>query len=552
MLKFFRNLLKLPDFEDETKARAASLLQNILLAMWLFPVLILVIMVFAPNTISTVTMPFLALFVLLSVLTYLLRHGYVRVASFLLQAGTILIAIYVTYQSGGTFSSTTVAFIPIILIGSLLFGARGGTISLVVLLVQEGILGWAGQTGLIQSNTAAPTALLSFLVLTTVCIVSLSIFQLAASSLTNALELSQAKEREVRSLSEDLEVRVQQRTAELNRRSAQLEAAALVARAAAEVRDLKELLKSVVDQITERFNFYHAGIFLTDVNEQYVILEAASSEGGKRMIERGHRLEIGRQGIVGFAAVQKRPRIAQDVGEDAVFFNNPDLPETHSEVALPLLAQNQLIGILDIQSLERNAFSSEDIHTLQSMADQIALAIENARLIDNSRAAIEELQMLTSESTFQLWKDQLSRPAKAYSYSSLGTSPVSSLQEAAHSNGSEASDEHTMKFPIALRGQKIGVLTLKRKPSASIWTDAEKEMASKIALQIALAIENARLLEDSQMRASRERTIGEVATRITSSIDIESILRTTVQELGRIVPDSEVVVRLQEDQNGHK
>ncbi len=323
---------------------------------------------------------------------------------------------------------------------------------------------------------------------------------------------------------------LEQRGVELNRRSTQLESAALVAQASAEIRDLKKLLENVVQQITERFNFYHAGIFLTDVNAQFVVLQAASSEGGKKMIERGHRLEIGRQGIVGFAAYQKRPRIAQDVGADAVFFNNPDLPETHSEVALPLIAQDQLIGILDIQSLERNAFTDEDIHTLQTMADQIALAIENTRLFDESRSAIEELQQLTSESTLRLWKERLGEQSKGFAYSSLGISPFSQAKEDSESSQAE-SREHVIKFPIALRGQQIGILSLKRKSSESAWTEAEQEMASKIAAQVALAIENARLLEDSQRRAEKESTISDITAKIRKTNDPNEMISVAINEL---------------------
>ncbi len=323
---------------------------------------------------------------------------------------------------------------------------------------------------------------------------------------------------------------LEQRGLELGRRSTQLESAALVTQAAAEIRDLKELLEKVVQQITERFNFYHAGIFLTDVNEQFVILQAASSEGGKKMIERGHRLEIGRQGIVGFAAYQKRPRIAQDVGADAVFFNNPDLPETHSEVALPLIAQNQLIGILDIQSQERNAFTDEDIHTLQTMADQIALAIENTRLIDQSRSAIQELQVLTSENTLRLWKERLGQQSKGFAYSSLGVLPLSQAKEGSEPGETDSSD-HVIKFPIALRGQQIGILSLKRKSSESSWTEAEQEMASKIAGQVALAIENARLLEDSQRRAEKESTISDITAKIRKTNDPNEMISVAISEL---------------------
>jgi GAF domain-containing protein len=206
------------------------------------------------------------------------------------------------------------------------------------------------------------------------------------------------------------------------------------------------------------------------------------------------------------------------------------LPETHSEVALPLIAQNQLIGILDIQSQERNAFSNEDIHTLQTMADQIALAIENTRLIDESRSAIEELQMLTSENTFRLWKERLSKQSKGFVYSSLGVLPLPGTKELSEARKLDK-DEHVIKFPIALRGQQIGVLSLKRKSSDASWSEAEQEMASKIAGQVALAIENARLLEESQRRAEKESAISDITSKIRRTNDPNEMIRVAITEL---------------------
>ncbi len=177
---------------------------------------------------------------------------------------------------------------------------------------------------------------------------------------------------------------MEERAQELNRRSAQLEASTLIARSAAMVRNLDELLESVVEQITERFGYYHAAIFLTDPAEKFLVLQAASSEGGKKMIQRGFKTEIGRQGMVGYAAYQRRPRIAQDVSTDTAYLRVPELPETRSEAALPLIARNRVLGVLDIQSDEPNAFRSDDIYTLQNMADQIALAMDNAILIQKA------------------------------------------------------------------------------------------------------------------------------------------------------------------------
>ncbi len=360
------------------------------------------------------------------------------------------------------------------------------------------------------------------------------------------LEELQKTNQEFLDIRSHLEERVTKRTNELNRRSTQLEAASLVTRAAAEIRGQKALLETIVQQISERFGFYHTGIFLTDPNGEYILLEAASSDGGKLMIQRGHKLTIGRQGIVGFTAYQKRPRIAQDVGADAIFFTNPDLPETHSEMALPLLARNRLVGVLDIQSKEHNAFSNEDISTLQIMADQIALTIENARLLNESRSAIDELQNITSENISGTWKERLAQTKKGYAYSSTGITAITSTSK--EKSGSAEARGHSIKIPVSLRGQRIGELTLTRKINETPWTEAEQEMADKIAIQIALAIENARLLEESQRRALREQAVNDLSSRFSRSLDVDTLLQNAVRELHRIPLVSEVSVYITPDE----
>ena len=171
-----------------------------------------------------------------------------------------------------------------------------------------------------------------------------------------------------------LEKRVEDRTR-------QIRTASEVARDAVAIRDVETLLNETVNLITSRFGFYHAAVFLLDRERENAIMRAASSEGGKHMIARGYSLAVGKVGIVGYATGTGKPRIALDVGEDQVHFANPDLPETRSEMALPLWAGDQIIGALDVQSKDPNAFDEEDILVLQTMADQLAIAIENARLI---------------------------------------------------------------------------------------------------------------------------------------------------------------------------
>jgi GAF domain-containing protein len=348
---------------------------------------------------------------------------------------------------------------------------------------------------------------------------------------------------ELASISQFLEERVSERTAQLDRKTSQLEAAALIARSTAETTELRTLLDTVVEQISTRFGFYHTGIFLSDSTRQKVYLTAASSQGGKKMIERGHSLEIGRQGVVGYAAYEKRPRVAQNIESEAVYFSNPELPDTRSEAALPLLVKNQVIGVLDIQSTEENPFGTEDLFILQTMADQLALAIQNARLLEESQTALEQLQATTKKSIQQAWQGYLGDKGKGFIYSAGNIAPIGEVEADRDQSG-----QGKLQIGIKLRGQNIGKISLKRSQTDSQWTEKEQDFAEKIADQIALAIENARLLEESQRRAIREQTLNELTTRLSRSLDLENLLQNAVIELHKLpqVTDASVVIAPQD------
>ncbi|NIV28909.1 MAG: response regulator [Anaerolineae bacterium] len=181
---------------------------------------------------------------------------------------------------------------------------------------------------------------------------------------------------------------------ETRRRATQLAAAAEVARDTTAILDVNQLLDETVHLISGQFDFYHAGVFLVDDAGEYAVLRAASSGGGQRMLKRGHKLAVGEVGIVGHVAARGEPRVALDVGEDAFHFANPELPRTRSEMALPLTSRGRVIGVLDVQSTEATAFTQEDVTTLQTMADQLATAIENARLFGEIRSTAERLREL--------------------------------------------------------------------------------------------------------------------------------------------------------------
>jgi PAS domain S-box-containing protein len=188
---------------------------------------------------------------------------------------------------------------------------------------------------------------------------------------------------------------------DLARRSTQLQTAAEVSRAASSILNPDELMRQVVNLVRERFELYYAGLFLVDQTGEWAgeagrwaVLRAGTGEAGRIQLEQGHKLEIGGESMVGWCVANKQARIALDVGEEAVRFENPLLPETRSEMALPLIVRGQVIGAMTVQSTQESAFSDEDIAVLQTMADQLAVAIENARLFEQAQTRAERERLV--------------------------------------------------------------------------------------------------------------------------------------------------------------
>lgn len=346
----------------------------------------------------------------------------------------------------------------------------------------------------------------------------------------------------VQDLVATLEERVKERTSDLQKRASQLQAVSEVARAAASMRNLDLLLPEITRQISEQFGFYHAGIFLLDESEQNAVLVAANSEGGQRMLARQHKLAVEPRSIVGFVASTKSPRIALDTGTDAVFFNNPDLPETRSEMAVPLKVGEHLIGVLDVQSTETNAFSQEDIAIIMTLADQVALAIENTRSFEKTQQALAKAEETYQKYFGQSWS-QFTRYIEKTGYAYREGVIVPLDKTSAYS--STENENGLFRIPLTLRGQTLGVLEIRSKRPQRAWTHDEKLLAQAAAERAALALESAYLLEEARRRAIRERAIGEVTSKIGASINLKNILRTAVEELGHAIPGSEVSISLQ-------
>ncbi|HKJ38824.1 MAG TPA: GAF domain-containing protein, partial [Anaerolineales bacterium] len=254
-------------------------------------------------------------------------------------------------------------------------------------------------------------------------------------------ELITGLEENVRNRTEQLEKANQQVT----RRAEQFEAIGQVGRTISSAHNLDTLLNQVVSGISQNFNFYHVGIFLIDSTREYAILRATNSEGGSQMLKRGHKLRVGEQGVVGFVSQSGKARIALDVGEDATYFNNPDLPDTRSEVSLPLKTGEGTLGVLDIQSTESNAFSNDDISTFLILADQVAIAIQNAFSFERTQNAIREAEIVSQQMAGQSWNSYIGTSrTRGFLYD--GIKP-----KALNETTMSAIDDEALLIPVQLR-----------------------------------------------------------------------------------------------------
>jgi GAF domain-containing protein len=364
--------------------------------------------------------------------------------------------------------------------------------------------------------------------------------------------------RDLNELRVDLEQRVEARAAELKQRASQLEAVATVARAIASVQDVNTLLPDVTKLVGQQFGFYHVAIFLADETNEFAILRAASSEGGRRLLHQAYGVPLDPNSIIGAAIISGEPRIALNEGEDSEYFNNPVLPESRSELALPLRTGGRIIGALDVQSTELGAFTQEETTVLATLADQITVAIENARLFGEARKALSDSRITFEKYIKQEWSNFADQAR--YTGFVFDGKQVVPLEDGAKREQTRTVSKtgkllldksaSSIAVPIKLRGQTIGVLDVRSKKGQRQWTQDEVALLEAAAERAALALENARLVESAQRRASRERAIGEIATRIGAVTHVDSILQTAVEELGRkIGAGTEIVLELEREEN---
>jgi GAF domain-containing protein/HAMP domain-containing protein len=337
----------------------------------------------------------------------------------------------------------------------------------------------------------------------------------------------------------------------------------------------EELLSEVVNQIKDNFGYYHAQIYLLDDKGENLVVAAGTGEAGADMKARGHSIRLDAlASLVARAARTDEIVWVDNVREAPDWLPNPLLPETYSEMAVPIISEEQVVGVLDVQQDRVAGLDEGDASLLRSLAGQVAIAVRNARLFTQTQAALDKAQSLQRLYMGEAWERLIAtRPTTDYEYRQGPLPPLSEIttpeavaalqqgqtvrleterkqvadgklnavDEPAHN---PSSAPIALATPLKLRDEVIGILGLHAADSQRSWTEDEIALVESVSEQMALAIENARLFEDTQRSAWRDQMVSETTAKVWSSAEIEEVLKTAVAQLGDKLRASEVVIRL--------
>ena len=472
---------------------------------------------------------------------------YMQGIVFLVAAGSIDTIITLALR-GGNIASTLFGSISLVfIIGTALLSKRSSIILVLTDIFLLALLPFFTTT-ITPRDLFRDLATLLFFGLVLIAIVA-SRNKAEQERLSEATQTNEELKRTSASLEEHIE-ELHKRTLKLETQSSYLESAAEVSRVAATFTDTEELSHQVVELIRERFSLYYVGLFLIDENKKWTILKAGSGRFGEATLAENYRLKID-AGMIGWAIQHGQSRIVSDIDEDIIHFEHPDLPKTRSEAALPLRSRGRMLGALSVQSDQPATFTPQITTILQAMADQIAVAFDNAELLAKSEAALEAERRAYGESSHQSWQSLTqSESIPAYSITSDGLLKTLSSEEnpdeieAIHEGKIIQDDRKTILLPIKSRGQILGGIRIAKNTENDHWTKEQIQLAEILAEQLSVALESARLFEETQRRASKENAIGKLSTSISRSIQTNEIMATTVSELQKTLRATEVSFEL--------
>jgi GAF domain-containing protein len=489
--------------------------------------------------------------VMLVVFTFLLgiwmlaRYGYVRLA------GTLLTAILWLAVNGSAsygFGIRDASFLGnfiVLLAAGLLIGWKAALVLSGLTIVTGFGLAYAEVNKLFQPVEYFTNPYTAFQAIAVVMVVFAGLMAFLIGGLESAIIRSQANARELETSNSDLTTAQNQlkdnqaeliaANEQLKRRAERISAIAAIAKTITVVQDIEHLLPVVVESVSDRFKFHHVGVYLLEASGRSAILSASSSDEGRQSQVHGDRVKVGSESLIGFVTERGEPRSGIPSGKDSLGFEHP---QAKSLLGLPLKTREIVIGALDIQSDQVDAFSREDVSMLQILADQVAIAIQNARSAERAQDALKKAEIASRQLIGKGWRQiDGASETKGYRYDGIKPEPLNEITAPLNARNS-------LSVPVRLRGQVIGKIKLSPADSARRLSEDEIAMVEATAERVALALESSRLLDDAQRRAQREAFLGELSSKLGASYQLDSILRDTVDELGQTLRRATVSFQL--------
>lgn len=539
-----RKLVVPPVFEDEDLNRRARLLNAMIWPSLAISVGLLVSLAVSGSPPGVLVSVVAMILVLVASLTWM-RTGKVHLAALMFVFAGWTVTVMPAFVQDNLNSPFVLFSIVMVLLASLLLERRYVLIITWMSLLVITLLLVNMYASVIPQWISSSSPIRRYVSLLAILLAVSTIVQLAMGSLREALQAAEANGRRLaeanRLLEESqavLEQRVTERTSTLERRARQLQSAAEIAGAIASIRDLDSLLNEIAGMLSERFGYYHVGIYLLEDAGQTLALRASNSEAGKNLVQSGFRLSIDEQSMASAAARYRQSRVAADVQTDDHYQELEALSMTRSEITLPLISGDKLLGVLDLQDARVHAPSSDELATLRILANQAAIAIDNAQLLASERKSIESLQRAYGAVSREGWNKVIgAQPNLGYRADISGPAEPStggwSPEMTAAKTGARPvlADARTLAVPIRIRDQVTGVVRLVKSPETGAWTDEEVALVETLSDRLSAALESARLYEETRRRAERERLTGEITARIRASNDPQAILQIAASEL---------------------
>ena len=423
-------------------------------------------------------------------------------------------------------------FIAFIILAALLFDQRIDIIALIISVLTFALIALLQQSGIFQFGAenvpdTKPIDWISytidFSVVSAILIVAIDQLKGEFASVTQNMQSTFQMLTIERA---QLENRVRERTDELETRAIQLRSSASVSKTIAEIQNISELMETTTRLTSEQFGYYYVGLYLLDERKKTAFLQAASSDTGKQLVGQGFRVEKDRFNLFNRVVEYNRPYISSDI-DGANFIRDVNFPLTRSRMLLPLTVRNDVIGLLDMHSDQSQSFNMQDAEILQTLADLVAISIDNVRLINETKNLVLQLETNSSVQIRETWTKFTSRHKPAYQYTPAGVRPLFASNRQDNLEG--------LRVPLILHGQNIGNILLKRKGNqTATWSERERVLVEKVANQVALALENSRLVDETQKNALRDQVIANISARVRETLDVESVLRTATTELRRV------------------